>query len=98
AESAVSEREAEWIDVNSQTKRTLALVKKNYVSQSDGDMAIKNLHVAAAELAAAQSQLQEDIRKRGQPGANNAQLRSAQATLAQAQLNLQYTHVVAPAS
>lgn len=98
AKALVTQREAELTDTHSQTQRTMALLKKKYISQAEGDGAIKNFHVAQAELVAAQSQLQEAIRKRGKLGINNAQLRSAQASLSQAQLNLQYTHVVAPAS
>lgn len=98
AKASVVQRQAELTDTRSQTQRILSLVKKKYVSQADSDAAIKNLHVAEAELIAAKSELQEAIRKRGKLGLNNAQLREAQANLAQAQLNLQYTHVVAPTS
>jgi membrane fusion protein (multidrug efflux system) len=98
AKATIMQRQAELIDIRSETRRTLALVKRKYASQAEGDLAIKNLHVAEAGLTAANSQLQEAIRKRGKLGANNAQLRAAQASLSQAQLNLQYTHVVAPTS
>ncbi len=98
AQAVVTQRQAELADTQEQTKRTLLLVKDNYMSHADGDLATKNLRVAKATLQAAKSQLSKAIQQRGVMGSNNAQLRAAQATLAQAKLNLQYAKVTAPAS
>ena len=98
SKAIVTQREAELLDTQAETKRIMAMVKKKYESESDGDLAIKNLRVAKAALLAAKSQLAQAIQKRGQMGPNNAQIRGAKAALDKAQLNLQYTHVAAPAA
>ena len=97
AKAGVSEKEAELIHARLVTYRMLALMKKQFVSRADGDFAIKNLDVAKAALTAAKNQLQELIEKRGEIDDKNAQLRLAKAVLKKSQLNLEYTHVVAPA-
>jgi len=98
AKYQVSQARAQLINAKSEAKRMLTLVKANYVSQSQGDIATKNLHVAQAALKATKSQLAEAIQKRGPTGPQNAHLREAAAAVAQAKLNLKYTHVLAPAS
>ncbi len=98
AEYQVAEDNAQLVDTQSETRRMLVLVKKHYASESQGDLAVKNLHVAEASLKAAKSELAEAIQKRGPDGPQNPHLREAAAAVAQAKLNLQYTHVVAPAS
>ncbi|WP_309567488.1 HlyD family secretion protein [Coxiella-like endosymbiont] len=72
-------------------------MKKQFVSRAEGDLAIKNLDVAKAALTAAKKQLQELIVKRGQINDRNAQLRLAKAAIKKSRLDLEYTHVVAPA-
>lgn len=98
AQSNLQERKAELIDARADTHRTLLLVKQHYESQSDGDMAIKNLHVAEAAVDSAKAQLKEAEQQRGELGKNNSQLRAAQAALADAQLDSSYTNVYAPAN
>ncbi|ABS77738.1 HlyD family secretion protein [Coxiella burnetii] len=98
ARATVVERKAELTHTRLETKRILTLMKKQFVSRSDGDLAIKNLHVAEAALNAAQNQLEEMIEKRGELGDKNAQLRLAQAAVEKAKLDLQYTRVFAPTS
>lgn len=53
--------------------------------------------VAKQAVSAAQDNLQEAQAKLGKTGDKNALVQAAQATLAQATLNLQYTNVIAPA-
>lgn len=98
AKYQVNQAKAQLINAEAEAKRMLTLVKENYVSQSQGDIATKNLHVAEAALKATKSQLAEAIQKRGPIGPQNAHLREAAAAVAQAKLNLKYTHVLAPAS
>ena len=97
AKARVSEKKAELIHAHLVTYRILALMKKQFVSCADGDLTIKNLDVAKAALIAAKNQLRELIEKRGQTNNKNAQLRLAKAALKKSQLDLEYTHVVAPA-
>ncbi len=96
ARAVVVQREAELKDTQAETKRALIMVQQKYFSRAQGDVAVKNLHVAEAALTAAKSELQETIQKRGEIGPNNAQWRTAQTALLQAKLNLHYTHLTAP--
>ena len=98
SEAIVTQRDAELTDTRTETKRVLSMVKKKYESQSDGDLAVKNLRVAKAALIASKNQLAQAKQKRGQMGPNNAQIRGAQAALEKSKLELQYTHITAPAS
>ncbi|PMB54400.1 multidrug resistance protein A [Coxiella-like endosymbiont] len=97
AKAVVAEKKAELIHAYLVTHRMLALMKKQFVSRAEGDLAIKNLDVAKAALTAAKKQLQELIVKRGQINDRNAQLRLAKAAIKKSRLDLEYTHVVAPA-
>ena len=97
AQTIVTQRQAELADTLSDTQRVLIMAKKHYYSQAQQDLAIKNLRVAKAALATANSQLAEAIQTRGDPGPTNAQLRAAEAALAQTKLDLHNTHIVAPA-
>lgn len=94
----VAQYRAQLVDTQAETQRMLTLVKKHYASKSQSDLAIKNLQVAQASLKAAQSNLAEAVQKRGLSGPQNSHLREAAATVAQAKLNLRYTHVLAPAA
>jgi len=98
AKAMVRERGAELVDTKADTKRELTLVHESFESKSQGDLAIKNLHVARAALDSAIAQLKQAEQKRGELGSNNAQLRAAEAEVAQAKLNLHYTKVYAPGS
>lgn len=98
AKYQVAQNQAQLVDTQAETRRILALVKQHYASESQGDLAVKNLHVAQAALKSAKSQLAQAIQTRGSIGPQNAHLREAATAIAQAKLNLQYTHVVAPTS
>lgn len=98
AKAIVQEKQANLVDIRADTKRILSLVKQNFESKSDGDLAVKNLHVAEADLLAAQAQLKQAEQNRGVLGDNNAQLRAAETAIAAAKLNLGYTQVFAPCS
>lgn len=96
-QSVVTERQAELINTQKESKRTLALVKKNYFSQASGDAAISKLKVAQAALTASQNQLEQTRQQLGKTGNDNAQMKEAQAAVKSALLNLTYTKVYAPA-
>lgn len=96
AQSMVTERQAELKNVRKDTRRTLHLVKEKLYSAAAGDKAESNLTVAEAAVLAAESKLQEAQQKLGHLGGANASIRAAKTSIAQAKLNLQYTHVVAP--
>ena len=96
AEATLTQRQAELKNTQKSTQRTLTLVKRKLASQADADQASQNLSVAEAAVVAAQNELQEAKEKLGINGENNASLRAAKATLAQAQLDLGYTMVRAP--
>ncbi len=97
SQALVAERQAQYENTQKDTKRTLTLVAQKLYAVSQGDNAISNLAVSKAALHAALSQLNEAKQKLGALGENNASIRAAKAALAQAELNLSYTHVVAAA-
>lgn len=97
AKAVVAEKKAELIHARLVTHRTMILMKKQFVSRADGDLALKNLDVAKAALIASENRLQELIEKRGKINDKNAQLRLAEAAIKKSKLDLGYTHVVAPA-
>lgn len=97
AQALVAQRQAEYSNAQKDAYRITTLVKKHLAAVSEGDKATSQFKVAKAALAAANSQLHEAEAKLGNPGENNTLLRMAVAKLKQAQLNLQYTHIIAPA-
>ena len=98
ANALVAERQAEFVTAKKQYQRIHTLVARKLYSQASGDQAVNNYRVAKAALTAAKSQLNEAKQKLGTPGQNNAQIRAAKAAVADAKLNLQYTHITAPAN
>ncbi len=97
AKAILTEQQAELVNAKASAHRMLILVKQKYESPQQGDLATKNLQVAEANVKAAESRLQEAIKRRGKIGNENAQIREAQAAVNHAKLNLQYTTVTAPA-
>ena len=98
AKSMLVERNAELVNVEKHTHRTMKLVKQHFYAEAEGDKAISDLKVARAAVEAAKSQLEEAQQKLGHIGGANASIRAAKANIEQARLNLNYTHVVAPSS
>ena len=98
AKSVLNQHKAELVNIRKNTARIVALAKKHVVSISDRDKAISDLKVAESAVSASENQLEEAQQKLGQLGGDNASIRSAQAAIASAELNLRYTHVVAPAN
>ena len=98
AQASLKERQAQLVEAQKQSHRIRALVRKQLSSAAQGDKTEEQLQVAKAALVAAKNQLAAAMSKLGAPGENNAQLRTAKATLAQAKLDLQYTHIKASTS
>ena len=78
------------------TARTLELEQQQLVSRADGDNARASVRTAEAQLQAALAGLRSAELQLGEGGADNPQIRQAQAQLEQAQLNLLYATVEAP--
>lgn len=78
------------------TARTLELERQQLVSRADGDNARASVRTAEAQLQAALAGLRSAELQLGEGGADNPQIRQAQAQLEQAQLNLLYATVEAP--
>jgi len=71
-------------------------VKKGFYAHASGDDALRAVTVAKEAVIAAQNHLAEAKATLGKTGDQNAQIQMAQALLAQAKLNLQYTQVYSP--
>ena len=98
AQARVVRATADLENVQSQTQRTLELVKRGVFAQSKGDEARAALDGARAALTGGEADLAKAQEELGPKGADNPQLKSALATLQRAQLNLLYTTVKAPAA
>ena len=98
AQAHVQQAEAEWAQAKADYARKVPLLQKGYLSKADGDVAKKTRDVALSSLHAAQSQLAEALQKRGRLGDGNAELISAETDVHQAELNLSYTRLIAPAN
>jgi membrane fusion protein (multidrug efflux system) len=96
AQAEVTNRAALLLYARQYVDRIKPLARKNYLSQDRLEEAVTQLHAAEAQLSQAQHNLVVAQRTLGDPGATNAKLRSAEAALATAELNLTYTHLYAP--
>lgn len=97
-QATLSQNQAQLIDTQKTYDRTMALVKKGYMSKSSADDMTSQLTVAKQAVIAAQDQLAESKSKLGKAGNGDAQLKAAKTAVSQAELNLQYTKIYAPAS
>ena len=79
-----------------QTKRTFELVKKGVHSEARRTQAQATLDSAEAIVVQAEAELEKAKQTLGPAGADNPQIREAVAVLAQANLDLQRTTVLAP--
>jgi membrane fusion protein (multidrug efflux system) len=96
ATAEVAQRRHELIYARENAHRILPLVKTGRVAKTQGDEIIEKLNVAKSALQAATQNLEKAKQQLGLADDNNAEIRSAKASLAQAQLDLQHTHIVAP--
>jgi membrane fusion protein, multidrug efflux system len=97
AQAKVHAADATLQEVRSHSARILDLVSKGTASKDEGDSAQRALKDARDSLAAAKAELAVALAQRGGNGDANAAVKSAQASVAQARLDLQHTRIVAPA-
>jgi membrane fusion protein (multidrug efflux system) len=97
AEATLTQRQADLIEIQKNNQRIMSLVKQGYYAKAGGDKVTRELKVAQQAVVVAQDSLAEAKANRGKSGDQNAQIQLAKAAVNQAQLNLQYTKVYAPA-
>ncbi|AJC50543.1 HlyD family secretion protein [Coxiella endosymbiont of Amblyomma americanum] len=96
AKIVVLEKKSELVHAYAVFQRMLILSKRQFIPCVDSDLVMKKLDIARSALAAAKNQLQALVEKRNQIGNESPQLQLAKALLKKSQLNLSYTHVIAP--
>ena len=95
ARAQVAQMQAQLQNAESNSRRTAALVKDNFLSRQAGGDTLTQQRTAQAALRAAEAKLAQAESNLG--SSNTSQIKLAQASLAQAELNLSYTKVYAPA-
>ncbi|HEV7606453.1 MAG TPA: HlyD family secretion protein [Steroidobacteraceae bacterium] len=98
ARALVAQRSAELHNAQSTEKRALELTEQRLISKQSAETSTTEAQTAAAAVQAAQANLEQAQGALGQAGAQNAAVRAAAAKLAQANLDLKHTRVVAPAN
>jgi membrane fusion protein (multidrug efflux system) len=97
AQAQVVQRQAELDNAEANYRRTRRLVEQGFLSEQGGETARTQVATATATLHAAQANLQQARSALGTKGDDNATIQAAVAAVEQAKLDLQRTHVVAPA-
>lgn len=98
ARAQVAQRTAELRNAQSNERRVRDLVTRNLVSAQNAEAIATQAETAAAAVASAQANLVQAQSALGKAGEGNAGVRAALAKVAQAQLDLDHTRIVAPAS
>ncbi|MBE1282104.1 MAG: HlyD family efflux transporter periplasmic adaptor subunit [Rhodobacteraceae bacterium] len=98
ATAALTQAQAQLEEVRVQSARVLSLVEKGIYAEARGDQARAAIATAEASVKAATSELDRAREELGSGGADNPRVRLAVAKLANAQLDLAKTHLVAPAA
>lgn len=96
AAAEVKDRQVALDNARENAGRLRRLVTRHFASQQAVDDANAAVNSARAQLALAQARLHEARMTLGAGGQGNQQVREAQAALAQAEVNLGYTHPEAP--
>jgi multidrug resistance efflux pump len=96
AQAQVAEAEAVLTNSRAQAERTLELVARGVTPAAEGDRAAAAVAAGEATVATAEANLRSAEEALGPAGADNPQLRAAQAALETAQFDLSQTQVVAP--
>lgn len=96
AEARLAEADANFINMREQAGRVLELVRKGHYPKAKGDQAQASLDTAIADVNRAKAEIEQARQNLGPQGADNPQLRLAQAELRSAQRNLKDTVVRAP--
>lgn len=97
AQAQVAQRQAELQNAQSNYARTRQLVAQRFLSSQAGEAARTQAETAVAALKAAQASLEQARSALGDTGDKNASVQAAQVAVKQALLDLQRTHVIAPA-
>lgn len=96
AEAAVKQADVQRDNAWRQYQRMKKLTGRHLASQSDLDDARAQLKTAVASVALAKARLTEAHRQLGGEGADNENIRKAQAAVKLAALDLDHTHITAP--
>jgi len=96
AEARLAEAEAKLANTRQQTERIFELVKKGTYSKARGDQAQAALDSAIADVERAKAEVEQARQNLGPQGADNPQIRQAQAELRAAQRDLADTVLRAP--
>jgi len=96
AEARLAEADAKFINIREQAGRVFELVKNGTYPKAKGDQAQANLDGAIADVDRAKAEIEQARQNLGPQGADNPQIRQAQAELRGAQRNLNDTVVRAP--
>lgn len=97
AQAKVTRTQADLDTLRLQSERIFSLEKKGLVPIAKGDDARGKLAEAEANLENAIADLEKAKQRLGEEGQNNAKIQRALAALAQADLNLEWTELTAPA-
>jgi multidrug resistance efflux pump len=95
-EARLAEAEAKLTNVQEQTARIFEMVKKGIYAQARGDQATAGLDAALADVDRARADVEEARQNLGPQGADNPQIRQAEAALRTAARNLVDTTLRAP--
>lgn len=96
AEAQLAEAEAQLANVKEQTARIFELVKKGIYSKAKQDQAQAALDTAIADVDRAKADVEQARQNLGPQGADNPQIRQAQANLRKARRDLTDTTIKAP--
>ena len=96
AQAKVVEAVAKRDNARDQSARVLELIKRGVYPEARRQEALSTLDAAEAVVTQAEAELEEARQALGPQGADNPQVRDALAALAQANLDLQRTTVLAP--
>ena len=98
AEAVLAQREAEQANARSTWERNEALVKSGFISPQAAEQSRTQLRTAEAATKAAQADVAKAKSAFGKGGEENAGVQAAAAVVKQAELDLERTRVVAPAT
>jgi multidrug resistance efflux pump len=96
-EARLAEAEAKFTNTQEQTTRIFEMVTKGIYSQARGDQAKASLDAAIADVDRAKADVEQARQNLGPQGADNPQIRQAEAALRTAMRNLVDTTLRAPA-
>jgi len=96
AEAQLAEAEAKLTNIQEQTARIFEMVKKGIYAKARSDQATASLDAAIADVDRAKADVEQARQNMGPQGADNPQIRQAQAALRKARRDFTDTIVLAP--